>query len=199
MIRPLLLAFLSYFVSWHCCAQEHKIPALMYHAKVTFQAYGLPTQNVTKGFKNIGVALGVDVAYNSKRNLQQSFTLGYQAHSQHETNYYLNTQLQYRPIIGNHCEPNIGIGVGRVIAISNPKNRFYELNKSGTWTKSDRQSTGHWQVPITIGFGYRIETPNTVLVPFLNYDIAAIIKYNSAFIALPYTIITAGTRIGLKH
>ncbi len=192
-ILSILTLTLSCLLSQTAFAQAPLTSRLIYSAKLTFQAYGLPSKNVGTSFKNVGLAVGVDYAYNQKRNLFQSFTVGYQSHNQHETGYYLNTQLVYRPVLFRVLEPSIGIGVGRMLAVSNAKNQFYEID-NGSWSKSSRQTKGHWQAPISVGLGFRTKTTGTSITPFINYEAVPIINYNSAFVVMPYSLLSVGSR-----
>lgn len=192
-IQSILALTLSCLLHQNTAAQTPISSRLTYSAKLTFQAYGLPSENLGSNFKNLGLAMGVDYAYNQKRNLFQSFTVGYQSHNQHETGYYLNTQFVYRPVLFRVLEPSIGMGVGRMLAVSNSKNQFYEM-ENGSWSKSSRQTKGHWQAPISLGIGFRAKTTGTSITPFISYEAVPIINYNSAFVVMPYSLLSVGSR-----
>ncbi|WP_146153594.1 hypothetical protein [Adhaeribacter arboris] len=193
--QRILVLGLSYLVSTSVFAQKILLEKVSYSAKLTFQAYGFPFKNLGSSFKNIGGAIGIDYAYNKARNLQQSFTLGYQSHRQHEAGYYINTQFFYRPHLFNILEPAVGLGIGRLITVANSRNAFYEI-ENNTWKKSKQQTQGHWQTPISLNLGFRTHLANgTMVTPFVGYDATPIIKYNHSFVALPYSQISVGTRI----
>ncbi|MDQ4140192.1 MAG: hypothetical protein M3142_06670 [Bacteroidota bacterium] len=193
LIQSILALTLSCLLSNAALAQAPIAPRLLYSAKLTFQAYGLPSKNLGDSFKNVGFALGIDYAYNQKRNLFQSFSVGYQSHTQHETGYYVNTQFVYRPVVFRVLEPSIGIGLGRMLAVSNSKNQFYEID-NGSWSKSNRQTIGHWQAPISLGLGFRTKTTGINITPFIGYEAVPIINYNSAFVVMPYSLLSVGSR-----
>ncbi len=193
LIKSVFILTLSCLLNQLASAQAPLTSRLTYSAKLTFQAYGLPGKDLNNNLKNVGLAIGVDYAYNQKRNLFQSFTLGYQSHNQHETGYYLNTQLVYRPVLFRVLEPSIGLGVGRLLAVSNAKNPFYEID-NGSWNKSSRQTKGHWQAPISLGLGFRAKTTGTSITPFIGYEAVPIINYNSAFVVMPYSLLSVGSR-----
>jgi hypothetical protein len=191
----LVMLYLLCFAAHSASAQEVTSSRFIYSARLTFQSYGLPFKNLREGFKNIGGAIGVDYAYNKSQNLLQSFSLGFQHHTEHEQILYINTQLAYRPLLFDKLEPGIAIGIGRALAISNPGNPYYEL-EHGTWKRSSHQKTWHWQLPVSLSMGYRIRQANgRVFTPYIGYEAATLIKYNSAFPLLPYSQLSAGTRI----
>jgi hypothetical protein len=180
-------------------AQETMQRRLVYSARLTFQSYGLPFKNLQDSFKNIGGAIGIDYAYNRSHNIYQSFTFGFQHHSEHERLWYVNTQLAYRPLIFKHIEPGFAIGIGRAMTLSNTRNSYYQL-ENGAWKKSHRQSQGHWQAPISLSMGYRTKLTNgTVLTPYISYEATPLIKYNTAFAILPYSLLSVGTRIKFEN
>lgn len=194
--RHLLLAA-SVLLTLHVSAQP--VRRITYSARLAFQAYGLPLQNLRQSFRNIGGSVGVDYAYNPARTLHQSFTLGFQGHTEHEHSFYLHTQLAYRPRVLKRVEPAIAIGVGRLLSFANPKNPYYEAGEGG-WQKSGRQGQGHWFVPLTASLGYRLRpAAGTVLTPFVGYEVSPIIGYNAAFPVLPYSLVTLGTRLNFTH
>lgn len=168
---------------------------LTYSIKFTLQGYNIPFKNKNFSLKNIGGALGVDYSYNSSQTVFQTFTLGLFHNKEHGNNYYLNTQVTYRPVVFSRLEPGISIGIGRILSFSHKSNPYYKLEPGG-WTKTHKQSTGRWQVPIALNAGYNITGPNgSRITPFIGYEGAAIIKYNNAFPVLPYTLISVGSRI----
>ncbi|MBD0257030.1 MAG: hypothetical protein ICV83_15035 [Cytophagales bacterium] len=176
-------------------AQPVRPSRLTYSARLTFQAYGLPFQNLREGFRNVGGSVGVDYAYNAARTLHQTVALGYQGHTEHEQGFYLHTQLAYRPLLLHRIEPGIAIGVGRLLSVANPKNPYYQVGDGG-WQRSGKQTQGHWLVPLTASLGYRVQAAGgTVLTPFVAYEVSPVIGYNSAFPVLPYSLVTFGTRI----
>jgi hypothetical protein len=186
--------FLS-FLAHNLQAQEYRQSRLIYSAKLTFQAYGLPFKNVSQSFRNVGGAIGIDYVYNRSQTLYQSFTVGFQSHTEHERLLYVNTQFAYRPLLFNRIEPGFALGVGRAVAMSNPKNPYYELENS-SWKKSTQQTQGHWQVPLSLSMGYRTKLANgTTLTPYIGYEATPIIRYNNAFSILPYSLLSIGTRV----
>ncbi len=195
-IKIILAIFSIVSLFSHSSMAQERIPGrLVYSAKLTFQSYGLPFKNLQDSFRNIGAAIVVDYAYNRSQNLYQSFTLGFQHHTEHEQLWYVNTQLAYRPLLFKHVEPGLAIGIGRALAVSNSRNPYYEL-ENGTWKKSSRQSQGHWQVPLSVSLGYQTKiSQGTILTPYISYEATPIIKYNNAFVLLPYSLVSVGTRI----
>ncbi|WP_224995642.1 hypothetical protein [Cesiribacter sp. SM1] len=194
---PTLLAMicLHCLVAHAASAQEGTSSRFIYSAKITFQSYGLPFKNFGSSFKNVGGAIGIDCAYNKSQSLLQSFSLGFQHHREHEQFFYIHTQLAYRPLLFNVLEPGIAIGIGRALAISNPANPYYAL-ENGSWNKSSHQRQGHWLLPVSLSMGYRIRQANgRVFTPYISYEAAAFIQYNSAFPLLPYSQLSTGTRI----
>lgn len=175
-------------------AQANLASRLTYSVRLNFQVYGLPFQNLGGGFRNIGGAVGIDYALNKSGTTQQTLSFGYQSNRQHETSFYLNTQFCYRPLVFGALEPSVAIGVGRMLSYSNARNPYYEV-KDGSWEKSSSQRQGHWQAPISLSLGYRTGLGHgRTLTPFVAYDVVPIINYNSAFVALPYSLLSVGTR-----
>jgi hypothetical protein len=196
--KILTMICLLYLTTQDSMAQATIQRRLVYSAKLTFQSYGLPFKNLQDSFKNLGGAIGIDYAYNRSQNLYQSFTVGFQHHTEHERLIYVNTQLAYRPLLFKVLEPGFAIGLGRAVALSNPRNPYYEL-ENGAWKKG-RQNQGHWQVPLSLSMGYRTKMANgTVLTPYISYEATPIIKYNSAFTLLPYSLLSVGTRLKFEN
>ncbi|MDQ4140546.1 MAG: hypothetical protein M3142_08465 [Bacteroidota bacterium] len=166
----ILVLGLIYLLRTTVFAQKILPGRVTYTAKLTFQTYGFPFKNLGSAFKNIGGAINIDYAYNKAGNLQQSFTVGYQSHTQHEAGYYLNTQFFYRLNVFNTLEPAVGFGVGRLITVANNRSPFYEI-ENNTWKKSKQQTQGHWQTPLSLNLGFRTSLPNgTTITPFIGYD-----------------------------
>lgn len=191
----LVLVYFLGFLAHDIHAQDYRQSRLVYSAKLTFQAYGLPFKNLAQSFRNVGGAIGVDYVYNRSQILYQSVTIGFQRHTAHERLVYVNTQFAYRPLLFNRIEPGLALGIGRAVAISNSQNPYYEL-ANGSWKKSTQQTQGHWQVPLSLSMGYRTTLANgTTFTPYIGYETTPIIRYNNAFSILPYSLISIGTRI----
>lgn len=189
-----LVSFLG-LMAHNLQAQDYRQSRLVYSAKLTFQAYGLPFKNLSQSFRNVGGAIGIDYVYNRSQTLYQSVTVGFQRHTTHERLVYVNTQFAYRPLLFNRIEPGLALGIGRAVAISNSQNPYYEM-ENGSWKKSTHQTQGHWQVPLSMSLGYRTTLANsTTFTPYIGYETTPIIRYNNAFPILPYFLISVGTRI----
>lgn len=187
-------------LAWGCLVggstlAQAPLPArVSYGVRLQFQAYALPFQNLGGGFRNVGGAFDLHYGYNARGTLGQTLTVGYQSHTQHENSLYLNTQVYYRPVLFGVLEPSVALGVGRLLSFSNPRNPFYE-REGDHWRRSDRQQQGHWQVPLSLGLGYRLQTAGGhTITPFVDYQITPIVQYNSAFVVLPYTLTSVGAR-----
>jgi hypothetical protein len=197
--KILTIICLLSLTTYNSMAQATRQQRLIYSAKITFQSYGLPFKNIQDGFKNLGGAVSIDYAYNQSQNIYQSVTVGFQHHTEHERLIYVNTQLAYRPLLFKVLEPGFALGLGRAVALSNTRNPYYEL-ENGTWKKSRSQSQGHWQAPLSLSMGYRTKMANgTVLTPYVSYEATPLIKYNSAFSILPYSLISVGTRVKFEN
>lgn len=192
--KKVCLLVMMYLVSAVAVAQSNLTSQLIYSVRLTFQTYGLPFQNIGASFRNVGAAVEVGMPFNKSQVFYQTLSLGYQGHQQHETSIYVNTQFNYRPLRYTAIEPSIAVGIGRMLSFSNSKNPYYSI-KDGIWDKSHNQKQGHWQVPVSLSLGYRsgIGSDKT-LTPFVGYDIIPVINYNSAFIVLPYSVLSVGTR-----
>ncbi len=181
------------------CSQLSFDKRLTYSVKFTFQGYGIPFKSKNFSFKNPGGALVVDYAYNSTQTVFQTFTLGLFHHKEHGNSYYLNTQVTYRPLIFNRFEPGISVGIGRIFLFSLKNSPYYKL-EGGGWTKSNKQYTGRWQIPIALNAGFKInDKERSKITPFVGYEAAAILKYNNAFTVLPYTNISIGSRLHFNN
>ncbi len=181
-------------------AQAPLLDRLTVGLKLTSQAYGLPFRNVGQGRRNLGVAAELSYAYNSRQTLLQTLQLGVQHHREHGNQYSVNTQLAYRPTLLGRLEPGVALGLGRVYSFANPRNPVYEQDGSGTWRKSARQHRGHWQAPLSLSLGYRVQRSEGMQVtPFVDYQITPIINYNEAFVAFPYSLLSVGMRVKLPQ
>ena len=175
-------------------AQKAISQKLIYSAKVIFHGYSLPFKNVKDNFLNLGFGLGVDYPYNRNASLLQSFSVGVLRHKQHGNLYSVGTQFSYRPLLFKALEPGIALGISRTFSFSNRQNPFYSI-ENGSWQKSGSQHQGHWQIPVGLSLGYRLHAFNQFAVtPYVSYEAAALLRYNSAFPVLPSTSLAAGIR-----
>lgn len=171
---------------------------LTWSVKFTLQGYNIPVKQKNFSLKNLGAALGIDYSYNSSGTLFQTLSIGMFHHKEHGNNYYVNTQVTYRSLVLSRMEPGISLGIGRILSYVNKSYPYHDF-KEGSWSKSRVQSAGRWQVPFSINLGYTIAGPNgNTITPFIDYESAAIINYNSAFPVLPYTLLGVGSRIQFK-
>lgn len=171
---------------------------LTWSVKFTLQGYNIPFKNKNFSLKNMGAALGVDYSYNASGSLFQTLSLGMFHNKEHGNNYYVNTQVTYRSLVLSRMEPGISLGIGRILSYANKSYPYHDF-KDGSWSKSRVQSISRWQVPFSLNLGYNIGGPNgNTITPFIDYESAAIINYNSAFPVLPYTLLGVGSRIQFK-
>ena len=186
---------LCVFASFPATAQQGLSHKLIYTARVIFHGYNLPFKNIKDNFLNVGFGLGVDYPYNKSATLLQSFSVGVLGHKQHGNVYSINTQFSYRPLLFKTLEPGIAVGIGRTFSFANNQNPYYSI-EAGSWQKSGSQHQGHWQVPVALSLGYRLNAfHHFSITPYVSYEAAALLQYNSAFPILPYTSLAAGIRL----
>ncbi len=182
------------FSSFLASAQNQQTRSMVYTARVIFHGYNLPGKNLKNNFLNVGMELGVDYPYNKGRTLFQSLNIGALRHKQHGNIYYVSTQFAYRPLLFKFLEPGISLGIGRTFSFANKQNPYYS-SRGGEWQKSNSQRMDHWHIPVGISIGYKVPARHYIVTPFLGYEGAVLLTYNSAFPVLPYTSMSAGIRI----
>lgn len=195
-MKQTILFLLSLACSATALTQANR---LSYTATLTFQGYSMPFKHLGDNFKNIGGSVGVAYAYNRSQALSQRVAVGFLSHREHGNGFYLNTQFCYQPVLFSALVPSLAIGIGHLFSFANGHNPYYS-NTNGAWGKSSKQSQSHWQVPVSIGIGYKIKTAGgAIITPTVGYEAAAILNYNSAFPILPYSLITVGSKITLPN
>ena len=166
-----------------------------YHIRFSMKGYNMPLKKLVDNFKNPGIALGVDYAYNSKQSALQSFNIGWLNHSEHGNSLYVSSQFHYRPAFG-HLRPGLGVGLGRMIYFNNTNPLYEQLN--GKWQKSGSQIESRWLIPISSDLGYEMAVGKGYrITPFVGYELMPVIKYNPAFPILPSSLLTVGSRFNL--
>jgi hypothetical protein len=172
-----------------------KLPIIV---SVNFQTIATPFHNLNNNFRNCGIKIGTEIAYNKNGNLLQSFNIGYYRNRLNGDGLYVNSEFIYRPKIYKpiHIEIKLGPGVADVFLPTQP----YEPDGNGNWHKASNYGKLALQVHGSLGIWYQSIAINKIrLSPFIQYEIVGIISYNKSIPVLPTTAINIGCRINFKR
>jgi hypothetical protein len=172
-----------------------KLPIIV---SANFQTIATPFHNLKNNFRNLGIKIGTEISYNKKRNILQSFNIGYYRNRLNGDGLYINSEFIYRPKIYKpiRMEIKLGPGLADVFLPTQP----YEPDGNGNWRKATNYGKLALQVHGSIGIWYQSIAINKIRIsPFLQYEIVGIIGYNKSIPVLPTTMINIGCRINFKR
>jgi hypothetical protein len=196
-ILPLLTLISFGAFSQQSYSTDHASIKLPIIASVNFQTIATPFHNLQNNFRNLGIKIGTEIAYNNKSNVLQSFNMGYYRNHLNGDGLYINSEFIYRPKIYKsiRMEFKLGPGLADIFLPTQP----YKPDGNGNWYKANNYGTLALQVHGSIGIWYESLILNNIrLSPFLQYEIIGIADYNESIPVLPTTAINVGSRINIK-
>ena len=197
------LLIVLFFISFKAFSQKSEatdrfLMNLPFIASVNFQTIATPFHNIKNNSRNLGIKIGTEMTYNKKRDILQSFNIGYYRNRLNGDGLYINSEFIYRPKIVKpvHMEIKLGPGLADVFLPTQP----YEPDGNGNWSKATNFGKLAVQVHGGLGIWYQSIATNKIKIsPFLQYEIVGIIAYNKSIPVLPTTLINIGCRINFNH
>jgi hypothetical protein len=155
------------------------------------QQYFVPIKNASVGqwqpqvmggvnrFMNAGNTMSVTLRMIYNRNKHQGDALSWQ------------TLFQYTPVVANHLELGVGMGVGYQLAFYPSKSQKWDGNN---WTEG-KSVKGVWQVPVQFSLGYRgLEATRGTFTPYIAYSTNFLFRYSPDLTPLPSAVFMMGVK-----
>ena len=162
-----------------------------------FQALALPFQDVKSNFSNIGIGLGTEVSLNDGNNLVQQVSFMWFDNRNAGNRLLFMAQPAWRPQIFRDWFLELKLGAGYLYAFRPVESYRLENDR---WVSVGKKGKGMLAIPAGFSIGRLFTIKDTLVSPFMSYQMMALVGYNESIPAMPETIIQIGSRIHLnKH
>jgi hypothetical protein len=170
---------------------NHSYAQVGWDMAVGGQQYFAPIKNASVGHWQPQVMGGVNRFINSGNTMSVTLRMTYNRNKHQGDALSWQTLFQYTPVVANHLELGIGMGVGYQLS-------FYP-GKSQTWDGTNwiegKATKGVWQVPVQFSLGYRgLEATPGTFTPYVAYNTNFLFRYSPDLTPLP----SAAFLLGLK-
>lgn len=162
-----------------------------------FQALAMPFRDMKSNFSNIGIGLGTEVSLNDRNNLVQQVSLIWFNNRNAGNSLLFMAQPAWRPQIFRDWFLELKLGAGYLYAFRPVES--YRL-ENGRWVSVGKKGKGMLAIPAGFSIGRLFTINDTLISPFMSYQMMALVGYNESILAMPETIIQIGSRIHInKH
>ena len=155
------------------------------------QQYFAPIKNASVGHWQPQVMGGVNRFINAGNTMSVTLRMMYNRNKHQGDALSWQTLLQYTPVVANHLELGIGMGVGYQMAFYPSKSQKWDGNN---WTEG-KATKGVWQVPVQFSIGYRgLEATRGTFTPYIAYNTNFLFRYSPDLTPLPSAAFMMGVK-----
>lgn len=156
------------------------------------QQYLMPIKNSEVGHWQPQVSGGVNRFLNDRSTMNITLRVSYNRNKYQGNALSWQTLFQYTPVVANHVELGIGMGIGYQLSFYPSKS----FSWNGTDWKKGKATKGVVQVPLQFSVGYRgFESSRGIFTPYLAYNTNFLFRYSPDLTPLP----SAAFMVGLKY
>ena len=159
---------------------------------IQFHAMTVPFHNFKANFKNIGIGIGTELNFSKASKFHQSFSVLWYRNQALGNGLLVNTQIVWRPSIGNTGYGELRLGPGYLFSKRPIKSYQYQ---NGDWITVGKKGKGLFNVLAGVAGGYRNTVGNYEYSPFAAYQIMAVGAYNRTVPLVTETLFQIGTRL----
>ncbi len=155
------------------------------------QQYYAPIKNVSVGHWQPQVMGGVNRFINTGNTMSVTLRMTYNRNKYQGDALSWQTLFQYTPIVANHLELGVGMGLGYQLAFYPSQSQKWD----GTnWTEG-KSVKGVWQIPLQLSLGYRgLEVTRGTFTPYIAYNTNFLFRYSPDLTPLPSAAFMMGVK-----
>lgn len=170
---------------------NHSYAQVGWDVAVSGQQYFVPIRNASVGHWQPQVMGGVNRFINPGNTMSVTLRMTYNRNKHQGDALSWQTLFQYTPVVANHVELGIGMGVGYQLAFYPSKSQKWD---GKNWTEG-KSTKGVWQVPVQLSLGYRgLESARGTFTPYIAYNTNFLFRYSPDLTPLPSTAFLLGVK-----
>jgi hypothetical protein len=155
------------------------------------QQYFVPIKNVSLGHWQPQVMAGANRFMNTGNTISVTLRMIYNRNKYQGDALSWQTLFQYTPVVANHLELGVGMGVGYQLAFYPSESQKWD---GKNWTEG-KSVKGVWQVPVQFSLGYRgLKATRGAFTPYVAYNTNFLFRYSPDLTPLPSAAFMMGVK-----